>query len=566
MKTENETSLPFNPKDMSASNQIDPEESPANFREQRLNQLFDECRNTILEQIMMPFGLSMIMFEDQDGGNINTIHNVRNGVFATVEEKEKFMKREPYDPHPYHDGNAKYRNFKKGSKEAQASGQLTDKYTGNPIDPGVQYHVDHVIPSEFIHNDAGVILAESNQTDLANNTANLAVTNPSINCSKNNKTMEQFVADWEKNRPERLQKIKELQSKGDNLTEAERKELSSLENIEEFSPEKAKKVAEEAKKQYEKTINKDYYTSKKFLKSAAKDIGMTAVKTALQQAIGKLLVEFVRACFHEIKMLIKERDKIKNVFEDLKVRMKRILNKMIEKLKNWKDIAADLRDGLLAGAFASLTTTLINIFATTAKRFVRAIREGFRSLVQTFKLLFFRPADMTAEDAMKAIIKSLSSVFITTVGIAAEAALNTFIQGIPVLGQFASIITPVLIGIMSGISIALVSYLVDIGFDIFNKSERDFNNFLKIADTQMEVAEKWDQMLTVYVSNAETFSAMVERGDVIISTNDQILVWMNSMMQRYGTMEKNSELIVYLLDRSREIRQEILDSETRTAG
>ena len=49
--------------------------SMAERKEQRLQQLFVECQQQVISQIIGPFGLSQAMFEDRSGGNVTTEHN-----------------------------------------------------------------------------------------------------------------------------------------------------------------------------------------------------------------------------------------------------------------------------------------------------------------------------------------------------------------------------------------------------------------------------------------------------------------------------------------------------------
>lgn len=483
---------------------------PSSYQERRLQQLFDECRDSVINQIIGPFGLSIAMFDDKDGGGVNTIHNVRGGVYASDVEKQRYNERGEYISTDYHADPA-YINKNRENSEKQDRGQLVDDYTGNKVSINTSMDLDHSYSAKNIHDDPGRVLAGIEGKDLANKKTNLHATNSSINRSKGAKTMDQFIKDWEKGRGERQAKITELSSK-DKLSDKECKELKKLKSLEEFSPDEAKRIADGAKKQYDKQVNNRYYTSGKFAKSMAKDAASTAVRTAIQQALGSVLIEFAKASFTEMKLFIRERkDSVINIFEDISSRLRRVMDRVIAKLRDWKEIATDLKDGLLSGLLASLTTTLVNVFATTAKRFVRAIREGFRSIVQAFKLLFFRPIEMTEDEALKLAVKALAGVVVTTIGIVAETSINSFLQTVPVVGQFASIVTPVLIGIVSGIGIALISYYVDSVFRIFQLSEENFKCICQSAALQEntmiisnKVAEQIIQMGNCYVDMIES--------------------------------------------------------------
>lgn len=45
------------------------------LRQQRLQKLFDDCQQQVISQVIGPFGLSVAMFEDRNGGNVTTVHN-----------------------------------------------------------------------------------------------------------------------------------------------------------------------------------------------------------------------------------------------------------------------------------------------------------------------------------------------------------------------------------------------------------------------------------------------------------------------------------------------------------
>src|SRR5690606_8269633 len=51
------------------------EKTLTELREERLQKLFADCQQQVLGQIIGPFGLSMAMFEDKNGGNVTTLRN-----------------------------------------------------------------------------------------------------------------------------------------------------------------------------------------------------------------------------------------------------------------------------------------------------------------------------------------------------------------------------------------------------------------------------------------------------------------------------------------------------------
>jgi hypothetical protein len=49
-------------------------------RDERLEQLYQECQDKIIQNIIGPFGLSKAMFDDKNGGNITTTHNFKQSL------------------------------------------------------------------------------------------------------------------------------------------------------------------------------------------------------------------------------------------------------------------------------------------------------------------------------------------------------------------------------------------------------------------------------------------------------------------------------------------------------
>ena len=136
-------------------------------------------------------------------------------------------------------------------------------------------------------------------------------------------------------------------------------------------------------------------------------------------------------------------------------------------------------DGGISGFISNLLTFLINNFVSTAKRAVTMIREGLTSLFKAFKMILFPPKDMTAAEALRAGLKILSAVVTTSVGILLEEVVSGFVATVPVIGQLSSLITPVLIGTMTGLLTAFMAYKIDDVFDyFFNVQEEEALNAL----------------------------------------------------------------------------------------
>lgn len=108
-------------------------------------------------------------------------------------------------------------------------------------------------------------------------------------------------------------------------------------------------------------------------------------------------------------------------------------------------------DGGIAGVLSSITTTICNIFFTTAKNVVKIIRQSYASIVQAAKVLLINPDGYLFGDRMLAVTKIIATGASIVVGSMVSIALEgTALGQIPVIGDivqtfFGSLVT----GIMS---------------------------------------------------------------------------------------------------------------------
>ncbi len=533
----------------------------ATYSEERIGQLIDECTNTALQQIIGPFGLSAAMFADRDGGAVDTLHNARKGIMSK-ELEENYKNRGKYDSVKVH----QHKDYKERNAELtrqRKEGNGLDAYTGEEFERNARTDLDHVVSGQEIHDDAARVLAELETEDLANLDKNLQMTNYHTNRSKKTSSIEEYIAKLEVERPARQEEIRKLEGK-ENLSVEEQKRLDNLRRDEAFDPELARKADRQAREAI-RQAERRYYRSAKFAKSQLMASGKEAATNAIRAALGELLVVLVNAVFHEVKEFIRDRKAAtENVFVEIQNRLKRVVAKVLEKLSHVKENFQNLAEGFLSGFLSSLVTTLINVFATTAKRFVRAIREGFLSLVKAFRLLLFRPADMSAEDAMKTVIKLLAGVVTTTLGIAAETAVNTFVQGIPVIGQFAAIITPVLMGILTGIATALISYHVDMVFHFAKMREETFNELLQAGAMQKVYIQLLEKTGEGLVAMGTAYEQMLETCAEIMYGLNEIVVEGNRILQEYplafatrGQLAGSNEQLSQALDGMRRAKKTI---------
>ena len=200
----------------------------------RFEQMIQECKQSVIQSIVVPFGLGKILAAyDKVGGNVDTIHNARKGIYATKKEQENYKQRGEYDSDKYH-SYSKYIEINKKQTELKESWQLKDYMTNEKVAKNAKTDLDHIVSAKEIHDDPGRVLAEIDGAELANTETNLKMTDSAINRSKKADSMESFL----KKCDERLQKIEKLRNK-ENLTQSEEKELRKLEKLQKIDKQKA---------------------------------------------------------------------------------------------------------------------------------------------------------------------------------------------------------------------------------------------------------------------------------------------------------------------------------------
>lgn len=419
----------------------------------RFNEMITECKRSIISSVAGPFGVGgLVSAFDKVGGNVDTVHNVREGVWATDAEREKYQARGEYDPDPYHSHDG----YKKRNAEVSASykqGSAVDSYTDKPFVQGVDStNLDHVISAKETHDDAAIYLADLDPTDLANRPDNLKPTEESINKSKRQDSATAFLARLERQREERQQAIASLEAK-ETLTVQESKKLSKLKKLEKVDSERLLEADRQAREDRDRQLNETYYGSRKFAVNALQTSAVEGAKMGLQQAIGVALTEFFIAAIDEVC------DWHSGGRQDIALakRLKRVANRVA---KRWKDILSAGMVGVLSGFLSNLATIVINVFLTTQKRMVRMIREGMFSFVRAVKVIVTRPDEMTLREAMHEASKLVLAGGLVVGGVLLEEVILRQLQAFG-LGVVADIATAAIVGSIVAIAIALSAYTID---------------------------------------------------------------------------------------------------------
>lgn len=385
-----------------------------------MTSIFKQYESVIVESIVTSFGLDFLL-QDRHGGDVDTIHNVRQigkddqMIYKSKANLAAYNNRGEYDSYAYH-SDKRYIEKNREISQQKDMGILTDAYTGKKVARNEKSDLDHVISAKEIHDDAGRVLAGLKGTDLANSNENLQATNPHTNRTKKANSMDEFIEKY-----------------GDEYSEAQKANMRHIDA--------------KARESYEHKVAIAYYTSPKFAKDVAFAAGNVSIKMGLRQVLGFVFTEVWFAVKEEF-MNVKGHFDLGELLSAIGNGIKRGFSNAKEK---HKELLAKFQEGAIAGALSSLTTTLCNIFFTTAKNVVKIIRQTYASVVQAAKILFINPDNLPFGERMRAVVKILATgASVVVGGLVSEAIGKTAIGAIPVVGDIVQTFCGTLVtGIMS---------------------------------------------------------------------------------------------------------------------
>lgn len=445
--------------------------------------LWSEYERIVMHSLVTSFGLDFLV-RDQHGGDVDTIHNVRQigsdpeMSYKNLRNEKAYDSRGEYDTAAYH-SDKRFSKIKHNDREAfDTNGtMLRDAYVpGNTLIPRNnktiprehQGQLDHVISAHEIHDDPGRILAGIDGIELANKQSNLGYTNADLNRNKGDKSVEEYIA-WCEENPS---KVNQGGRKGKPLTKAVKQRMRS-----------ADKRAREA---YDSELERTYYTSPAFANDAVCAARDRALEMGIRQALGLIFVEIWMGAKERLQRVPSDSD-----FGDM-------LNAVGHGIKSgldnacvkYKEVLAKMGEGLTSGVLASLTTTLCNIFFTTAKNLVRYIRQIYASVVQAGKVLFINPDNLLYGDRIRTttiILASGASVLAGTV--TGDLIAKTPIGLMPAIGSISTTFCSTMVsGLLS------CTFLVFLDRSRFiNELVDTMNKIPTIVTDYREIAKAMDQ-------------------------------------------------------------------------
>lgn len=251
---------------------------------EQMNSLFDQASKNAIDEVVGHFGLAAVVLNSKDGGNVNTTHNVRQGIYASEAEAQRYENRGEYNSHKYHsDKNYIKTNAEQGNLKKQ--GKLTDYMTGGRFKINDEVELDHIVAARTIHDDRARVLAEVDGVELANTKDNLSMAYETLNNAKRARTADEFLEFKKKN-------LADLEKKAQQRELTDKEKLRK-EKLEAMNDEDFKKAYDESKEKIDKKIDRAYYTSAKPYKEAVITGAKDTAKMAAYSAIGVILKEFI---------------------------------------------------------------------------------------------------------------------------------------------------------------------------------------------------------------------------------------------------------------------------------
>lgn len=467
----------FNSVDKSSCKVISNGEN-ASLNDNSFNEMLSQYKGVIINSLITAFGIDQILFSDRDGGNVQTIHNAENHIYAndTFKERgERAYNRDDYAPSSYMNSRRK--------QEFQSKDHIYDGYTGKELSKDGRAHLEHIVSAKENHDrtEMRVLFTKEEMAKTINKEDNTTYIDGSMNQSKSDKSLK----DWES----------QTSKKDPSKTNGEYYGVDS---------EKAHKADETARK----SIDQDVARKKleHYSKSMAKDSFAQGGQMALRQGLGVVFTELTMTVMDEIPNIINQ---LKGEFSVQKffTKISAVVSIAFERVKNkFGQVMEAMKTGFVSGIFNSIITTVINMFATTAKNIVRLIRQAMVSITEAARILFFDKDGKTTGEKVIAASKVLMTGASTVLGVLLEQTLSTALQNlglstIPIVGPILGDIIPIFAGtLLTGLLSVTFLYYMD-----NSESIQELINFINRVsedcfDRSLKTISKANQLLDKYIA------------------------------------------------------------------
>ena len=449
--------------------------------------LFSQYERAVVQSLITSFGLDLFI-KDQHGGDVDTIHNVRQiGRDPLMRYKDKAnefgyenrMQYNEYVKAAVGGGSSDYRG--------RAGTWSVDEYTGKPLTLKDNPQVDHVISTKEMWDDRAYALTQLRgldtrdskgfdewaykdpekakfRSELSESPENMAWTNGPLNQSMGKMPIREYVA------------------RHPDLPEETRRRMLEKDAA--------------AHRAYDKKLERNYYSSDYFIREAGGAALKRGAQMGARQAIGLVLAEIWYAV----------RDEFRSGAGGMASKFSKIANGIRKGLSNakarWRELWDKFIEGSVAGFLSSVTTTLCNVFFSTAKNTIRIIRQSWASITEAAKILIINPDGLLFGERFRAAAKILATGASVVAGYMVAEAVGKYVSFIPVLGD---VIQTALGAIVSAILSCSFLYAID--------HNRFFNKVVELLNS-VPTLEKFVAQLKQEGRYFEEYAAKLMQIDV----------------------------------------------------
>ncbi len=400
--------------------------------------IFEQCRNVAIQRAMSSFFLNQ---------TANFIDDHSQVKYENLSEsyKEFGGRIGEHNLRSSHENFSAMQDQRAAAKDTFST--LEDGYNKDAILQPYDADIEHVIAANDIYSSISLKAGTTDKEllDAMNDSGNLIFTNSSVNRSKRDVPLGEFLENSVPHPDKPGVRVMTIQGEQYELNEED---------------------CNAALEQAQKVLNQHK-------SSAAVEIGMTAVKSgatmAVQQVVGMIVVETIDIFMDEIKVFSKEfklfdeKGMVQNVME-VKERLTQRLTQRFEERQIWAKAKTLGIEAGVSGALSVIPQILISMVTKIPAFALGLIREGTLSCVRCVRI-------MSSNDKNK--LQSISIIMASTasavVGLYVGRVISTGLVSVPLLNKFNSQIT----AILSGFVVTAVPLVAIYVFDQ-NKSKFTF--------------------------------------------------------------------------------------------
>lgn len=387
---------------------------------------------------------------------------------------------------------------------------VKDAYTGKTVktSEGHQINTDHVVSRKEIYGAEGSFkkrlreLSGNEVKDLANLKGNLVATNESLNKSKSDKSIKEYIASQEKRKQDLIIQNKKANEKIINNPSLSKQEKEARIKKNDKRLQDKLDADPELMRLKDKGARRDI--NNKIVVDAAKNVGKEASQAMLRGVLISSAVTLVKSIIDSLVDYWKSAQKSWNLFKD---DMKRAVSNFFHSLKS-------IIGNSTSAGVGSIVNNIVSLFGETVGKLWSLIKTGFTMIKNAWKILTnkdtplsIRIAEVGKTMTVAGAVASTAvlSETINTVLMTAFPGLAT--MTIPIIGTVSGFIVEILLGILNGVIAGIV--INQLNKFIANKQKNELtsqmivknNEILRKQEVQISLAEKGMEMTRDSVMN-----------------------------------------------------------------